>query len=245
VRSSDGKIGQSVSDLNIAYHAGNWTYNQYSVGIEHEGYVSDPSWFTDAMYRSSARLAAFLVDRYGIPLDRQHIVGHNEVPGATHTGPGRYWDWDKYLGYVRQYSDGGGSGGYEQIVDNTTSGRFAASGRWSVSSWSGEKYGRNYRYTRPAATNDTARYKFKIPSTGRYTVQSWWPSTSGYNAATPIGISTTSGLRWVRVDQRHNGGQWVDVGTFEMAAGDRENVRVSRWTSGGYVVADAMRVVST
>jgi hypothetical protein len=197
------------------------------------------------MYRSSARLAAFLVDRYGIPLDRQHIVGHNEVPGTTHTDPGRYWDWDKYLGYVRQYSDGGGSGGYEQIVDNTTSGRFAASGRWSVSSWSGEKYGRNYRYTRPAATNDTARYKFKIPSTGRYTVQSWWPSTSGYNAATPIGISTTSGLRWVRVDQRHKGGQWVDVGTFEMAAGDRENVRVSRWTSGGYVVADAMRVVST
>lgn len=101
VRSRDGAIGQSVSDLNIAYHAGNWTVNKKGIGIEHEGYVSDPAWFTDAMYSSSARLAAFLCDTWGIPIDRNHIFGHNEVYGATHTDPGRYWDWAKYLGYVR------------------------------------------------------------------------------------------------------------------------------------------------
>lgn len=245
IRSSDGAVGQSLSELNIGYHAANWTYNQRSIGIEHEGYVGNPAWFTDAMYRSSARLTASLCDRYDIPVNRYNIFGHNEVPGATHTDPGGYWDWARYMGYVKQYSDRGGSGGYEQIVDNTTSGRFSASGGWNPSAWSGEKYGRSYRYTRPAATNDTARYRFKVPSTGRYTVQAWWPSTSGYNASTPIGIDTTSGLKWVWVNQRDNGGKWISLGTFEMAAGDRENVRVSRWTSGsGYVVADAMRIVS-
>jgi hypothetical protein len=243
VRSSDGRIGQSVSDLNIGYHAGNWTVNKKGIGIEHEGYVSDPSWFTDAMYRSSAQLTAFLCDEWGIPADRNHIFGHNEVYGATHTDPGDYWDWSLYMGYVRRFSDSA-SGGYKQVVDNA-SGRFSASGAWDPSSWNGERYGKNYRYTRPAATSDTARYRFKIPATGRYKVQAWWPSDSGYNASTPIGVNTTSGLRWVNVNQRRNGGQWADVGTFEMAAGDRQNVQVSRWASGnGYVIADAMRVLS-
>jgi N-acetyl-anhydromuramyl-L-alanine amidase AmpD len=33
IRSSDGFIGQSVSEQNIGYHAGNWTYNQTLVSI--------------------------------------------------------------------------------------------------------------------------------------------------------------------------------------------------------------------
>ncbi len=106
VRSSDGAVGQSVSEMNIAHHAGNWDYNQTSVGIEHEGFVSDPSSYTDTMYRSSAQLGAHLVNKYSIPVDRQHVVGHDEVPGATHTDPGAYWDWDLYLSYIQQYAGG-------------------------------------------------------------------------------------------------------------------------------------------
>lgn len=104
VRSSDGKIAQSVSDRNIAYHAGNWTYNQTSIGIEHEGYVDDPKWFTPEMYNASARLTAFLCGRYNIPVNRDRIVGHNEVPGATHTDPGRYWWWAEFMKKVRAFS---------------------------------------------------------------------------------------------------------------------------------------------
>ncbi len=104
VRSSDGAVGQSVSEMNIAHHAGNWDYNQTSVGIEIEGYVEDASWYTDAMYQSSAQVGAHLVNKYGIPVDRQHIIGHDEVPGATHTDPGPYWDWDLYLAYIQDYA---------------------------------------------------------------------------------------------------------------------------------------------
>ena len=104
IRSSDGAIGQSLSERNIGYHAGNWTYNQRSVGIEHEGYVSNPAWFTDAMYDSSARLTAFLCQEYGIPVNRDHIIGHNEVPGATHTDPGQHWWWREFMRRVRSFS---------------------------------------------------------------------------------------------------------------------------------------------
>lgn len=104
VRSRDGAVGQSVSDLNIAYHAGNWEVNRRSIGIEHEGYISDPKWFTEEMFRSSARLAAFLSGEWGIPIDRNHIFGHSEIYGSTHTDPGNWWWWSHYLELVRYYS---------------------------------------------------------------------------------------------------------------------------------------------
>jgi N-acetyl-anhydromuramyl-L-alanine amidase AmpD len=102
VRSSDGHVAQMIRELDVAYHAGNPDYNERSVGIEHEGWVDRPGSFTDTMYRSSARLTAGICDRYGIPKDREHIVGHVEVPGTDHTDPGPHWDWDRYLELVRQ-----------------------------------------------------------------------------------------------------------------------------------------------
>jgi hypothetical protein len=100
VRSSDGQITQMVREKDRAWHAGNSDYNHRSVGIEHEGYVSDASWFTDQMYRASAALTRDIAGRYGIPKDRTHIIGHVEVPGTDHTDPGPYWDWNKYMSYV-------------------------------------------------------------------------------------------------------------------------------------------------
>ena len=54
VRSSDGAVGQPVREKDSAWHAGNWSYNQTSIGIEHEGLVDESKWFTEVMYRSSA-----------------------------------------------------------------------------------------------------------------------------------------------------------------------------------------------
>ncbi|MFC9272463.1 N-acetylmuramoyl-L-alanine amidase [Streptomyces zhihengii] len=98
VRSSDGQVTQMVREKDTAWHARSG--NPYSVGIEHEGWVDQPSWFTDAMYRSSAALTRSIADRYGIPKDRAHIVGHVEVPGNDHTDPGPHWDWNRYMQLV-------------------------------------------------------------------------------------------------------------------------------------------------
>ncbi|MEV5894399.1 N-acetylmuramoyl-L-alanine amidase [Nonomuraea fuscirosea] len=104
VRSSDGAVTQMVREKDRAFHAGD--YNRRSVGIEHEGFVNNASWFTDAMYRSSAALTRNIADRYGIPKDRTHIVGHSQVPGTDHTDPGGNWNWNTYMQYV---TGGGGS----------------------------------------------------------------------------------------------------------------------------------------
>ena len=102
IRSSDGKITQMVLDKDLAWHAGAKKYNQQAIGIEHEGFVDDASWYTDAMYKSSAALTRALCQKYKIPMDRKHIIGHFEVIGQKnkHTDPGKLWDWDKYMRFV-------------------------------------------------------------------------------------------------------------------------------------------------
>ncbi|MCX3062840.1 N-acetylmuramoyl-L-alanine amidase [Streptomyces beihaiensis] len=105
VRSSDGLIAQSMHTKDVGWHAGNWYVNAKSIGIEHEGFLAQPdSWYTEEMYRASARLVKYLAAKYDIPLNRQHILGHDTVPGPVtstirgmHTDPGPYWDWAHYF----------------------------------------------------------------------------------------------------------------------------------------------------
>ncbi|MER7516379.1 N-acetylmuramoyl-L-alanine amidase [Streptomyces sp. NPDC126499] len=98
----DGHVAQMIRELDVAFHAGNRDMNERSVGIEHEGFVDRPEGFTTAMYEASARLTAGICARYGIPVDREHIIGHVEVPGTDHTDPGPHWDWDRYMPLVRR-----------------------------------------------------------------------------------------------------------------------------------------------
>ncbi len=103
LRSSDGQVTQMVEHRNTAWHA--QCYNGRSIGLEHEGYVQDPArWYTDAMYRESAKLTRWIADRHGIPKTRTRIIGHVEVPRTCNTGghtdPGSGWNWTKYMSYV-------------------------------------------------------------------------------------------------------------------------------------------------
>ncbi|NJQ14003.1 N-acetylmuramoyl-L-alanine amidase [Streptomyces bohaiensis] len=105
VRSEDGHVAQMVRELDVAYHAGNRAFNERSVGIEHEGWADQPEYLTEAMYRSSATLVAGICARHGIPVDRDHIVGHREVPEVVRVCPGSAWDWDRYIELVRSERD--------------------------------------------------------------------------------------------------------------------------------------------
>ncbi|MDT0269430.1 N-acetylmuramoyl-L-alanine amidase [Streptomyces sp. DSM 44915] len=100
VRSEDGHVAQLARELDVAFHAGNQSFNERSIGIEHEGWHDQPEYLTDALYASSAQLVAGICARHEIPVDRQHIVGHNEVPDVVRLCPGPHWDWDRYLTMV-------------------------------------------------------------------------------------------------------------------------------------------------
>ncbi|MEU3164419.1 peptidoglycan recognition family protein [Streptosporangium sp. NPDC006930] len=105
IRSADGHIAQHLRARDIGWHAGNWYVNSRSIGLEHEGYLAKGgAWYTEAMYLASARLVRHLAAKYDIPLDRAHILGHDNVPGTTpetvggmHEDPGPYWDWAHYF----------------------------------------------------------------------------------------------------------------------------------------------------
>ncbi len=126
VRSSDGQVTQMVSEADVAWHAGNWSVNLRSVGIEHEGYVTDCGYYTEAMYKGSAALTRDIAARQGVPLDRSHIIGHNEVPdpdgsgyggSGGHTDPGSCWDWDYYMSLLNGESATGEVLGYVRADD--------------------------------------------------------------------------------------------------------------------------------
>lgn len=105
LRSSDGHIAQHIKAKDVAWQAGNWYINAKSIGLEHEGFLAEGhTWYTEAMYRTSAKLVRYLALRHGVPLDRAHIIGHDNVPGTLpttvrgmHEDPGPFWDWAHYF----------------------------------------------------------------------------------------------------------------------------------------------------
>ncbi len=105
LRSEDGHIAQHVRPQDVAWHAGNWYVNMHSIGLEHEGFAAEGApWFSEAMYRTSAALVRYLAREYRIPLDRAHVIGHDQVPGVDtphipgmHWDPGPFWDWEHYF----------------------------------------------------------------------------------------------------------------------------------------------------
>lgn len=110
----NGKSVQVVREQDIANHAFHSVFNAYAIGIEHAGFAAQDG-YTDAEYDESARLVASIVTRYHIPIDRQHILGHHQVPKKDtdiaacaedartcggkggHADPGPNWDWASYM----------------------------------------------------------------------------------------------------------------------------------------------------
>jgi N-acetyl-anhydromuramyl-L-alanine amidase AmpD len=93
----DGHIAQIVHEADTAWHSGNVWYNRHSIGIELElDRVTNPV-FTAAEYYAAAALICAISAGQGVPLDRSHVIGHNQVPGTTHTDPGPTWDWPHFM----------------------------------------------------------------------------------------------------------------------------------------------------
>ncbi|MDR3128446.1 MAG: N-acetylmuramoyl-L-alanine amidase [Bifidobacteriaceae bacterium] len=91
----------------LLWHAGNFYFNMHALGIEHIGYIGGGGWYTDKLYRDSAVLVKSLAQKYNIPLDKAHIIGHENIPGISvgatqnvHKDPGPFWNWDLFFKYL-------------------------------------------------------------------------------------------------------------------------------------------------
>jgi hypothetical protein len=107
---STGYCYQSVLEEDIAYQVSG--FNTNCIGIEHGGYNGSNDTAT-ACYDASAIETRSCIDYYGVPYDRQHILGHSECPGCStgngggttcHTDPGPYWNWTYYFAKCQQSS---------------------------------------------------------------------------------------------------------------------------------------------
>lgn len=137
IRSSDGQVTQMVYESDKAWHIG--SENPYTLGTEHEGYIDNISWFTTAMYQSSADLTRDMCTSNNInPLRCYYgpscsgttaqclignctkIKGHQMFPNQTHTDPGPNWNWERFYKLINN----------SQTVTTvtTTSGNFYDSG---------------------------------------------------------------------------------------------------------------------
>lgn len=240
--------------------------NDISIGIEHAGRASQSTW-PEAQITRSVNLVRDIAARHSIPRDRYHIVGHGQLQPESRTDPGRNWPWTSYLARIAGNSSSGGTGSGSGggtgtgtgtgsgggtgtgggsvsliTVDNQTSGRFRASGRWETSSWASGRVGADYRFRAPEQTSDLAEYKVNIPTAGRWEVFVRTPG-NGYNTDIPFFVRHAGGEATVRRSFRSSGAAWVSLGTYSFAQKDDWIVAISCWTGGrGYIVADAIKL---
>jgi N-acetyl-anhydromuramyl-L-alanine amidase AmpD len=116
-----GQIVQMVREADIANHAGQGAYNAYGIGIEHAGFAAQDD-YTQDEYEASAALVAQIAARHKVQIDRQHIIGHSQVPVTDadvdacapekttcggddhHSDPGKHWDWERYMSLVAAHA---------------------------------------------------------------------------------------------------------------------------------------------
>ena len=219
--------------------------NDFTVGVEHAGFVSQDS-YPAAQLETSAALVCDVTRRNDIPRDWQHIVAHGQLQPNNRTDPGPHWPWVRYVHQVQAHCG-------EAVVDDddafndTTLARAVVPASWTQSAATPGYYGGGYRWalTSPQA-GDAAVFSFRLNSAGSRTIDARW--TAGANRAAHATYAViaatgdTTGV--VTVDQTANGGSWQQLGTWTFPAGWNRVALQRRAAGGGVVVADAVRVLT-
>jgi N-acetyl-anhydromuramyl-L-alanine amidase AmpD len=112
---SNPAVTQFVPDKDWTFSVANFWFNQYSIGVEHIGFAAAPAgYYTQLLYQRSADLVGWVAWKYRIPIDRAHILGHDNIPTSVeqvmgtpimqtqHWDPGPAWDWPYYMNLVSE-----------------------------------------------------------------------------------------------------------------------------------------------
>ena len=102
VRASDGQVTQLVRPADVAWFAGSTAVNAASIGIALDSVGGGGlARYSEPTYTSTAALVKYLAATYRIPLDRQHVLGRDELPAGAATrpvnDPGARWDWGHFF----------------------------------------------------------------------------------------------------------------------------------------------------
>jgi N-acetylmuramoyl-L-alanine amidase/Secretion system C-terminal sorting domain len=197
LRSSDGQVTQMVRESAKAWHIG--SENSYTIGLEHEGFVNDASWYTAAMYTSSANLVKDICTDNGIDRTTCYsgpasagtnllsasvkIKGHQHYPNQTHTDPGINWNWGSYYNLINPVTCNASATLNESYVNTAF-----ANLNWSAV---------------PGAVNYTVEWKTTAATT-------WNSITTANNYYTIAGLAASTGYNW-RVKTNCSGGSAYSI----------------------------------
>ena len=273
VNESGSEVSQLVTEQNKAWHVSasydcglngsqlcnrNGTnVNYFSVGIEHAGYANQASW-SSGLIAKSAQLTCDITRSNNIARDSYHIVAHGRLQPYNRVDPGPNWPWTDYLNRVNTACGGGvvnppAPAPTTQFViesnnaaNQTATYKIEVSANWWSSTSTPGYYNTGYWVGDVAAVSDPARFKFKETASKCYKVEAWWTAGTNRSAAAPFIAYNASGTELGRrnMNQQANGGRWNTVGTWRFTTGWNE-VILSRWTNGTYVIADAVRLTSS
>lgn len=115
-------------------------------------------------------------------------------------------------------------------------------GDWTVSAYSVDRYGNDYRFTSPGDGSNFAVYRPNLPLDGDYVVSEM--HSSGSNRTTDAELLIFDGVstQTLRVNQQQQSGIWVELGTYSMRAGTECYVIITNNVSDtGVIMADAIK----
>jgi hypothetical protein len=110
----------------IAWHAGDWSYNQRSIGIEQGDFAANAGQFPDDHYRRLAYVVAYLIQTTATPLHyAQHygedgIIDHRTITPQRRSDPGLHFNRQLLMELVQGHLNGTETSSW--ALSSTTSG---------------------------------------------------------------------------------------------------------------------------
>jgi N-acetyl-anhydromuramyl-L-alanine amidase AmpD len=134
IRNSDGQVTQMVRESRRANHT--FMHNNYTLGIEQEGFKGQSNWYSDANYTQAIAIVKNMCARWAISCSNVYrgaagdaeniqatslrIKGHQHFPdqGGNRSDPGRFFNWTRFANGI--------SGTPATVLDSfeTSEGRF-------------------------------------------------------------------------------------------------------------------------
>ena len=125
------------------------------------------------------------------------------------------------------------------VVDNLQATRVGA---WSTASGAPGYWGSEFHYSAAGTGADTITWTPALTQTGQYRVYARWTYNANRATNAPYTVHHAGGSTTIRVNQEQNGGEWVPLGSFDLAPGQNHRVVLSD-DANEYVIGDAVKFV--
>ena len=127
----------------------------------------------------------------------------------------------------------------ELIIDNSDDAFEVLAGDWFQSGSLDGYWGNNYIHDLNSNSFKKVRWNITLSNADNYQIFARWSAHPNRSTAVEYSIHHQHGVTKSVVNQQRDGGQWVPLGTFE----NPTEVSLSNRLSGGFVIADAIRLL--